>query len=105
MSLCTITPRSRDPDFVWIISHIRGCVKRNRHGLTQTAVEVKNRSAMRFAILLAASALALAQIPVIVRPVEMADVLVYPEMGFQTFQRVNGDPINPGLRWSEVGPE
>jgi hypothetical protein len=41
---------------------------------------------------------------VVVRPVEIDDVLVNPEMGIQTFQRVNGDPINPGSRWSEAGP-
>ena len=42
---------------------------------------------------------------VVVRPVEIHDVLVNPGMGIQTFQRFNGDPINPGTRWSEVGPE
>lgn len=41
---------------------------------------------------------------VIVRPVEIDAVLVNPEMGIETFQRVNGDPINPGMRWSEAGP-
>ena len=41
---------------------------------------------------------------VIVRPVEIQEVLVNPGMGIQTFQRFNGDPLNPGLRWSEVGP-
>ncbi len=49
---------------------------------------------------------ALAQGPkVVVRPVEIEDVLVNPGMGIQTFQRFRGDPINPGARWSEVGPE
>jgi hypothetical protein len=42
---------------------------------------------------------------IVVRPVEIDDVLVNPGMGIQTFQRFNGDPINPGARWSEVGPE
>ena len=42
---------------------------------------------------------------VVVRPVEIPDVLVNPGMGIQTFQRLNGDAINPGTRWSEVGPE
>lgn len=42
---------------------------------------------------------------VVVRPVEIHDVLVNPGMGIQTFQRFNGDAINPGTRWSEVGPE
>ena len=31
-------------------------------------------------------------------------MLVNPGMGIQTFQRFNGDPINPGLKWSEEGP-
>jgi hypothetical protein len=41
---------------------------------------------------------------VVIRPVEIDDVLVNPGMGIQTFQRFNGDPINPGARWSEAGP-
>ena len=41
----------------------------------------------------------------VVRPVETNEVLVNPGMGIETFQRFNGDPINPGIRWSEVGPE
>jgi hypothetical protein len=41
---------------------------------------------------------------VVVRPVEINDVLVNPGMGIQTFQRFNGDAINPGQTWSEVGP-
>ena len=59
---------------------------------------------MRFALVLGAAALAFAQRPVVVRPVEVDDVLVNPEMGIQTFQRVNGDAINEGKRWSEAGP-
>ncbi|MGB9606589.1 MAG: DUF4832 domain-containing protein, partial [Bryobacteraceae bacterium] len=42
---------------------------------------------------------------VVVRPVEINDVLVNPGMGIQTFQRFRGDPIYSGMRWSEVGPE
>jgi hypothetical protein len=42
---------------------------------------------------------------VVVRPAEIDDILVNPHMGIQTFQRFNGDAINPGLRWSEKGPE
>jgi hypothetical protein len=42
---------------------------------------------------------------VVVRPVEIHDVLVNPGMGIQTFQRFRGDPIHAGARWSEVGPE
>ncbi len=48
--------------------------------------------------------IAAAQKTVIVRPVETDQVLVNPERGIQTFQRVNGDPINPGSRWSEADP-
>ena len=42
---------------------------------------------------------------VIVRPREIYDLLVNPGMGITTFQRFNGDAINPGRNWSEVGPE
>ena len=59
---------------------------------------------MRFASLLAAVAIAFAQKRVVIRPVETGDVLVNPERGIQTFQRVNGDAINAGMRWSEAGP-
>ncbi len=41
---------------------------------------------------------------VIVRPVETRDVLINPGMGIQTFQRYNGDALNPGVEWSEEGP-
>lgn len=41
---------------------------------------------------------------VVVRPKEIDTVLVNPGMGIQTFQRFNGDALNPGLRWSERGP-
>jgi hypothetical protein len=37
-------------------------------------------------------------------PKEIDDVLTNPGMGIQTFQRVKGVPINPGGKWSEVGP-
>jgi hypothetical protein len=46
-----------------------------------------------------------AQPTVRVVPKEIHDVLVNPGMGIQTFQRFNGQPINAGLQWSEVGPE
>ena len=59
---------------------------------------------LKFALLCFTAAAAFAQKTVIVRPVEVDDVLVNPEMGIQTFQRSNGDPINPGSRWSEAGP-
>jgi len=41
---------------------------------------------------------------VIVRPVESRELLVNPGMGITTFQRYNGDELNPGLKWSEEGP-
>ncbi len=41
---------------------------------------------------------------VIVRPVEINDVLANPGMGITTFQRFNGQPLNPDLKWSEEGP-
>ena len=50
-------------------------------------------------------ACAAAQETVVVRPKEIHDVLVNPGMGIQTFQRFNGDAINPGKKWSEQGPE
>jgi hypothetical protein len=41
---------------------------------------------------------------VIVRPVPIDDVLVNPGMGITTFNRFNGQELNPPLSWSEVGP-
>lgn len=41
---------------------------------------------------------------VIVRPVPIDDVLVNPGMGITTFNRFNGQTLNPPLTWSEVGP-
>lgn len=41
---------------------------------------------------------------VIVRPVEIDDVLTNPGMGFMTFQRFNGDELNQGLKWTEGFP-
>ena len=55
-----------------------------------------------FAFLLFAAA-GLAQ-TVIVHPKLIHDVLVNPGMGIQTFQRFQGNPLNPGLKWSEEGP-
>ncbi len=55
--------------------------------------------------LLAAGAVLAQTETVVVRPVEINDILVNPGMGIQTFQRFNGDPVNQGGRWSEVGPE
>jgi hypothetical protein len=56
-------------------------------------------------LLLTASQLSFAQSEtLVIRPVEIHDVLTNPHMGIQTFQRFNGQPINAGLRWSEEGP-
>jgi hypothetical protein len=41
---------------------------------------------------------------IVVRPKEIPDVLVNPGMGITTFQRFNGQQLNPPLKWSEVGP-
>ncbi|MHB8655642.1 MAG: DUF4832 domain-containing protein [Terriglobia bacterium] len=41
---------------------------------------------------------------VVVRPIEIHDVLVNPSTGVTTFQRFNGDPLNPDRIWSEAGP-
>jgi hypothetical protein len=41
---------------------------------------------------------------VVIHPKRSNDVLVNPGMGIQTFQRFNGDPLNPGIKWSEEGP-
>jgi Domain of unknown function (DUF4832) len=41
---------------------------------------------------------------VVVRPREIHDVLVNPGMGITTFQRFEGQALNPPLTWSEEGP-
>ena len=41
---------------------------------------------------------------VVVRPKEIHDTLTNPGMGITTFQRFNGQELNPPLKWSEVGP-
>lgn len=41
---------------------------------------------------------------VVIRPVEIHDVLLNPGMGVQTFQRFNGDPLLRDMTWSEEGP-
>ena len=60
---------------------------------------------MKYVLMLMLGAAAFGQKTVVVRPREIGDVLVNPGMGIQTFQRFNGDAINAGTRWSEVGPE
>lgn len=41
---------------------------------------------------------------VVIRPVEIHDVLTNPGMGFMTFQRFNGDGLNGGAGWTEGLP-
>src|SRR6476620_7049091 len=53
--------------------------------------------------LLMAPAIVTAQ-TTIVRPPEIDDVLVNPGMGLEPLQRFQGEPLNDGVRWSEVGP-
>ena len=45
------------------------------------------------------------QATTVVRPTEIDDVLVNPGMGIETFNRFSGQPLNEGVKWSEVGPE
>jgi hypothetical protein len=42
---------------------------------------------------------------IVIRPVEIQDVLVNPGMGITTFNRFNGQALNPPTSWSERGPE
>jgi photosystem II stability/assembly factor-like uncharacterized protein len=42
--------------------------------------------------------------PRIVRPKEIDSVLVNPGIGFTTLNRFNGDPLNPGTKWTEGHP-
>ena len=56
-----------------------------------------------FSLAFAASVYAQAEMTVL-RPKQIDEVLVNPGMGIETFQRFNGDAINPGLGWSEEGP-
>ncbi len=41
---------------------------------------------------------------VVVRPKTIDDVLINPGIGFMTFQRFNGDDLNPGKGWTEGFP-
>jgi len=57
------------------------------------------------ALVLAAAPLGAATEDVrVVRPREIEDVLVNPGIGFTTFQRFNGDALNPGAGWTEGKP-
>ena len=47
---------------------------------------------------------AIAEETVVVRPMEIDDVLVNPGIGFMTFQRFNGDALNEGKKWTEGYP-
>ena len=72
--------------------------------LTQRMVSLAKTMGIVLVIGLAPGARISAQTTV-VRPAETDDVLVNPGMGIETFQRFNGQPLNDGVRWSEVGPE
>jgi hypothetical protein len=41
---------------------------------------------------------------VIIRPQPIDEVLQNPNMGITTFNRFNGQALNPALQWSEIGP-
>ncbi len=61
---------------------------------------------LKYVLLLNSALLVTAADPVtvVVRPVEIQDVLVAPGAGIQTFQRFKGQALYPGLLWSEAGP-
>src|SRR3954470_15959409 len=67
--------------------------------------EFPHRTAIGSALLWLSAAIAVSAQTTIVRPTETDDILVNPGMGIETFQRFNGQAINDGVRWSEVGPE
>ena len=73
-----------------------------------TSIRRRTRLSVLFTMTLAVTAVAAQNArdgdTMVVRPVEIHDVLVNPGMGITTFQRFNGDPLNPGLGWSEEGP-
>ena len=54
--------------------------------------------------LMVLSQAAFGQKMVIVPPQVTEDVLVNPGIGFMTFQRFNGDSLNPGTKWTEGYP-
>ena len=64
------------------------------------------RAACLIAVIVTAACFsaAFAQETVVVRPQEIDDVLVNPGIGFNTFQRFNGDTLNPGSGWTEGFP-
>jgi len=72
--------------------------------LTQRMVSLAKTMGIVLVVGLALGARISAQ-TIVVRPAETEDVLVNPGMGIETFQRFNGQPLNDGVRWSEVGPE
>jgi len=70
-----------------------------------TRNEIMRRICLTSIFLLALSfPAAFAQETIIVRPVEIDDVLVNPGIGFNTFQRFNGDTLNAGSGWTEGFP-
>ena len=63
-------------------------------------------SAAMFSVATCLSSYAQDQFPniTVVRPVEIGDVLNNPGIGFNTFQRFNGDALNTGIGWTEGFP-
>ena len=55
-------------------------------------------------LFLACGAVLFGQSTRIVRPKEIDSVLTNPGIGFTTLNRFNGDPLNPGTRWTEGHP-
>ena len=60
--------------------------------------------ALKMVVLCTLAIPAFAQKPIVVRPVEIDDVLTNPGIGFTTFQRFNGDALNAGTGWTEGFP-
>jgi len=63
-----------------------------------------NEGVKRALVLLIAAAPILTGQTKIVRPKEIDEVLVNPGIGFTTLNRFNGDPLNPGTKWTEGHP-
>lgn len=59
---------------------------------------------LSFALLLLTSLAFAQRDTVIIRPQPSDEILLNPNMGITTFNRFNGQAVNPALEWSEVGP-
>ncbi|MHC4712934.1 MAG: DUF4832 domain-containing protein [Planctomycetota bacterium] len=62
------------------------------------------RKALCCLAVIAGASVAHADKPAVFRPKPTNEVLYNPHMGFQTFQRFNGDPLHKHM-WGEIGPE